>query len=126
MGAIRLVPLLGAALACASTAEPGPLDPVREGGRAALAVLVVENRTDSDLRVSFLLPVLSQGEIHVGEVPARSVRRMPPVPAGEPVVVIARSADGREFRLGPRSLPIDQSWRWVISPDAGPAPGAGV
>jgi hypothetical protein len=125
MALTRLVPLLGAALACASTAEPGPLDPVREGGRAALAVLVVDNRTGTDLRVSFLLPVLSQGEVHIGEVPARSVRRMPPVPAGEPLLVIARSSEGREFRLGPRSLPSDQAWRWVISPDAGSPPGNG-
>jgi hypothetical protein len=43
---------------------------------------------------------------------------MAPVPAGEPLVLIARTADGAELALPPRTLAIDGSWTWLIERSA--------
>jgi hypothetical protein len=114
---MRPAPCLLLLLACARPAELPPIDPVREGGRAALAVVTVESRVDFPVRVSMLLPALRQGELVFGTVPAGASYALPPVPAGEPIVLIARAPDGAELRLGPRSFAPDQSWLWLITPD---------
>lgn len=85
--------------------------------RAALATVNVENRTDLHLTIAFRYATEPGGEVVIGAVPAGEVTEMAPVPAGEPITLLARG-DGFEQRLAPRSLEIDQVWTWIIRPDS--------
>lgn len=88
-----------------------------ESRRAALARLVVDNRTQHRLDIVVRYAVGAGGEVMLGRVPAGAVREMAPMPAGEPVILLARSARF-ERRLPPRSFEIGQTWHWVIQPDS--------
>jgi hypothetical protein len=39
---------------------------------------------------------------------------MAPVPAGEPLILSARTASGAELTLPPRTFAIDGTWTWRI------------
>lgn len=80
---------------------------------AALARIVVDNRTDLRLDIAFRYAVEPGGDIGVGAVAPGARMEMAPIPAGEPILLSAR-APGFERRLAPRSFEIDEVWTWVI------------
>lgn len=97
--------------------------------RAALAQIIVENRTGEPLLVAFLATAEPGREVVVGEVAARSTAAVAPVLAGEPIILMARTASGAEHRLAARSFEAGAEWAWIISEDAAfrsPSPRAGA
>ena len=87
--------------------------------RAALARLVVDNRTGASLSIAFLYaadPGRPGGEVGVGTAPAGARTELAPVPADEPIVLISRG-EVIERRLAPLTLEIDEVWTWVIAAD---------
>ena len=122
---LRLALLVAFAMvagACSRGAEPGGGGLAGER-RAALATLLVENRTAAPLAIAFLYaaePGGPGGEIGIGTAPAGARTVMAPVPAAEPIILIARGP-GSEWRLPPRSLEIDERWTWVVEPNGSPA-----
>jgi hypothetical protein len=106
-------------LACARATERSSVrDPDPTRARAALATLVVDNRSAEPLSVLYRLAGQAGTAVAVGQVRARSVSRMAPVPAGEPLVLLARTSAGLELVLPPRSFTIDGLWTWVVPADA--------
>jgi hypothetical protein len=105
--------------ACAST-RGGPLDPPIEAARhrAALASVTVSNATNAELSIAFRAATPPMQEVTIGKVGAAARARMAPVPAGEPIILIARRADGYELVMAARSLPLDVDWTWEIPRDA--------
>jgi hypothetical protein len=104
--------------ACASApARPPPRDPDSTRARAALATLIVDNRSIERLTVVYRFAARGGAEVAVGQSPARAVMQMAPVPAGEPLVLIARTDAGRELVLPPRTFTIDGLWTWVVPAD---------
>lgn len=118
--AVRIA-LLTAALCSCSMFRPAarPSVPDEEARhRAALATVVVLNQTAHTLKISYRTATPPLQEVLLGAVPARARQSLPPVPAGEPLFLLARRDDGTELALGPRSFTIDQSWTWEIPVDA--------
>lgn len=107
---------LAAVLPACVPSEPVP---EREPGRAraALASLTVDNRSSHRLTILYRLTARS-GVVAVGEVRAGAIGEMAPVPAAEPLVLIARTPSGAELTLPPRTLPIGGNWTWTIPADA--------
>lgn len=108
--------LAGSAVACFGSRSAGRGDLPGER-RAALATLVVENRTRAPLAIAFLYAGDGRGvggEIGIGTAAAGKRTELVPVPADEPIILIARG-DGFERRLPPRTLEIDEVWTWVIT-----------
>ena len=85
--------------------------------RAALARLIVDNRTDRTLAISFRYAVGAGGSVTVGSVAPGSLREMAPVPAFEPIVLRA-TGGGFDLELPPRTFEIDEEWSWVIRSDS--------
>ncbi|MBI4544925.1 MAG: hypothetical protein HY703_07015 [Gemmatimonadetes bacterium] len=113
-----LVLLLAAALAaCASAGAGGPAGSPGEG-RAALARITVENHTEHRLSIAFRPAAPPGAEVVVGVVEPNATATVAPVPAGEPIILLARSREGGELRLAPRSFDLDAYWVWVIPADA--------
>jgi hypothetical protein len=120
----RLGPALlvaAVALACRPTVElatpaPGPAEAARH--RAALATLSVENRTAQRLTIAFR-PAGQPGAatITIGAAAPGQLVELAPVPAGEPIVLIARAEDGRTHELPARTFAIDETWTWVVRQD---------
>jgi hypothetical protein len=118
---VRAVSLIGSLslVACVHAAErQSPRDPDTTRARAALATLVVDNRSPEPLTVLYRHTGRAPTEVAVGQVRARSISQMAPVPAGEPLVLLARTAAGLELVLPPRSFTIDGLWTWVVPADA--------
>lgn len=107
--------LAGCAARAGTPGEP-PAEPARH--RAALAVVSVLNATATPLTIAFRTASPPPQEIVIGRVEAGQRARMAPVPAGEPIVMLARRADGAEIALPARSFPLDAEWTWDIQPDA--------
>ena len=105
---------------CAIGRPPGgPSVPDEEARhRAALANIVVDNQTAVALRVSYRSATPPIQEVQLATIAARTRLPLPPVPAGEPLFLLARRDDGTELALGPRSFGIDESWTWQIPVDA--------
>lgn len=80
---------------------------------AALARLVVDNRTELRLEIAFRYAVEPGGEVGVGAVAPGSRVEVAPIPAAEPIILIAR-AGTFERRLDPRSFEVDELWVWVV------------
>jgi hypothetical protein len=97
----------------ARSAELPALDPDPERARAALATLRVDNQTTHRIAV-FYRHVGRIGEVGIGNVDAGTAAAMAPVPAGEPLILVARNAAGDELLLAPRTFVIDGSWTWNI------------
>jgi hypothetical protein len=117
---MRLTVLVCVMLAACATTRGAQLDPPIEGARhrAALATIIVSNATISELTIVFRSATPPIQEVTIGKVGAVQRGRMAPVPAGEPIVLIARRADGSQLFLPAQSLPIDVEWTWEIPRDA--------
>lgn|SRR5690606_1695998 len=85
---------------------------------AALARLTVENRSGQALAIAFRPAASNGAEVVVGDVAPGANVEVAPVPAGEPIVLLARTREGAELRLPPRSFELDGAWHWVIPADA--------
>lgn len=97
---------------------PSTPDPDPERARAALATLHVDNRTTRPLEISYRIAGRSDGRVVVGRVGANATAEMAPVPAGEPLIVTARTDGGAELALPPRTFAIDGEWTWRIDRNA--------
>ncbi len=82
--------------------------------RAALTTLSVHNHTEQSLTIAFRAATPPAQEVILGSVSPGKLEKVAPIPAGEPIVLLARRADGRELVLLPRSYPIDGEWTWDI------------
>ena len=118
MTALRILCCAAALSACGG--RDVSLDPPSEvtPHRAALAILTVRNATPGDLLILFRTALPPLQEVGVGAVSANEERRMAPVPAGEPIILVARRADGAEYQLPARSFALDAAWTWEIPRDA--------
>lgn len=105
--------------ACAGTPEPRPpqREPEPARARAALATVHVDNRSAERLVIAYRLTGRTRAEVGIGRVDARATAELAPVPAGEPLILIARTAAGGELVLPPRTFEIDGDWTWLIPPD---------
>ena len=112
------------ALILLALARP-PLRAVRPRDVPALLGLGISTGVTT---IAFLAAGAPDGPVVVGDVAPLSTRALAPIPAGEPIVLVARAPDGAEYRLAPRSFEPDAAWSWVIPPDAPfrrPRPGGG-
>lgn len=109
----RLAGVLLFVSCAARSAQPPAQDPDPERARAALATLRVDNKTTERIAI-FYRHVGRMGEVGIGHVDAGEAADMAPVPAGEPLVLVARNAAGNEFVLAPRTFAIDGAWTWSI------------
>jgi hypothetical protein len=121
--AVRPLPrvlLLIGALSGACMPARAPQDPALDASRhrAALATIVVDNRTTQSLLIAFRPAIAPGGEVVVGRVPAGTQSAVAPVPAQEPILLRARRATGEELELPARSFEMDAEWVWVIPVDA--------
>ncbi|HSJ07433.1 MAG TPA: hypothetical protein VK936_12045 [Longimicrobiales bacterium] len=106
-----------AALPTGCTAGPqvapaGEPEPVR--ARAALATIVVSNGTDRRVTVSYRVAGREAPEVAVGRVPPATSTELAPVPAGELIILTARTDAGGELVLPARTFAIDDEWTWEI------------
>jgi hypothetical protein len=110
---------IGLLSACSLFGRGSPNIPDEEARhRAALAQLIVHNRTDQRLTIAFRSATPPAQEVVLGQVSAGARVRVAPVPAGEPIVLLARRADGAQLALAPRSYPLDAEWNWEIPASA--------
>lgn len=116
----RSVVLTAALLAaCAGGAvQPPDSEPDPDRARAALATIHVDNQTTARLDVLYRPAVRAGATVGIGRVDAAATAEMAPVPAGEPLILIARTAAGGELELSPRTFPIDGVWTWRIERSA--------
>jgi len=114
------LPLVLMALAGCAARAPVTTDAARRSNArpAALARLTIENRTAHALTIAFRPAASGGAEVVIGEVAAGADVEVAPIPAGEPIVLLARTQRGGVLRLPPRSFELDGSWRWVIPADA--------
>ena len=82
--------------------------------RAALSTLVVINHTAGPLTIAFRAATPPVQEVNLGTVQAGIRTAVAPIPAGEPIVLIARTSDGGEFALSAQSYPLDDVYTWEI------------
>lgn len=96
-----------------SAAQPGtPSEAARH--RAALASVSVINETALALEIAFRTAVPPIQETVIGRVEANTRAAMAPVPAGEPLIMVARRADGAEYQGKVQSFPLDGVVVWSI------------
>lgn len=108
--------LSACALQRGTTTVDSPSEAARH--RAALATVVVDNATSSALRISFRNATPPVQEITIGTAAPGVRSAMAPVPAGEPIILMARKPDGSQLVLDAQSLPLDAEWTWQIKTDA--------
>jgi hypothetical protein len=82
--------------------------------RAALASVSVINETEIALDIAFRTAVPPIQETVIGRVAANARAAMAPVPAGEPLIMVARRADGAEYQGKVQSFPLDGVVVWSI------------
>lgn len=105
--------VLGAGCAAQSALPPQP-DPDPERARAALATLHVRNETVHAIAISYRIAGRTAARVGIGTVSPGSLSEMAPVPAGEPLILIARTPEGAEHTLRARTFAIDTAWTWRI------------
>lgn len=106
-------------VACAPRGRTPPApDPDPERARAALATLYVDNQTAQQIAISYRIAGRTDGRVGIGRVPAGSTAEMAPVPAGEPLILVARTTAGAELTLPPRTFAMDSAWTWRIDRSA--------
>ena len=86
--------------------------------RAALTQLTVFNHTDQRLTISFRSATPPPQEVVLGGIAPGTREKLAPIPAGEPIIMVARKPDGSELALAPRSYPADGEWTWDIPQSA--------
>ncbi len=114
-GAFVLTFLAACAVAPATLPE-APRDAA--SSRAALATLVVDNRTPRTLTIGYDYLESGGGHVVIGRVEPAAIDTMPPVPAREPIVLFARDSAGAVLRSEPHALEIDSTFVWLIARDA--------
>lgn len=111
--------VLAGAVACGPPPVPEAVQPGDVGDRgAALAGVVVENRTGRRLAIAFRPAAAVGAEVVIGRVEPGERARMAPLPAEEPIILLAVDARGDAFTLSPRTFDIDAEWLWVIEADS--------
>lgn len=108
-----------AVVACGSTPERLPTpepDPLR--ARAALATVHVDNGTAERITVLYRITGPAAPFVAIGTAAPGARARLAPVPAREPITLIARTDAGAELVLPARTFEIDGEWTWQIPPDA--------
>lgn len=118
---ILLILTAAVAAACGGASTEAPAAPAPTPGNvraAALARMTIENRTDRRVRIAYRLAGGAASSVTVGTVEPQSELRVAPVPAGEPLLIFAIDEQGARLSLPPRTLEIDEEWRWVIPLDA--------
>lgn len=117
---VLILPLAASLLlGCGVRNGAGPAeasDPARSG--AALARVVVRNETAQPLVIAFRPAASPGGEVIVGRVGAREQVLLAPVPADEPIILLARTPERRQLQLPPRTFQIRDRWEWRIPADA--------
>jgi hypothetical protein len=111
--------LLAPLAACTSPRAAVPSrdpDPLR--ARAALATVHVDNRTAERVTILYRHAIRTGAAVAIGDVAPSSRAELAPVPAGEPLVLVARTTAGAELTLPARSFDIDSHWTWLIPADA--------
>ena len=104
---------------CSHAPERAPQrEPEPARARAALATVNVINRSAERLVIAYRLTGRGSSEVGIGHVDARAAAELAPVPAGEPIILIARTAAGLQLVLPARTLAIDGTWTWTIPEDA--------
>lgn len=111
-------PLLVLLVACASAGAVADDDPQPTRSRAALATMSVDNRTMESLGIYYRLTAPPATEVRVGLVGAGALAEMAPVPAGEALILVARTPAGAELLLPPRTFELASHWVWRIPADA--------
>ncbi|MBR9988305.1 MAG: hypothetical protein KFH98_01055 [Gemmatimonadetes bacterium] len=118
MGGTALTACVAALVACSgcyrSSAAPPEPDPDPQRARAALATLHVDNQTPYALTVSYRIAGHSGGQVDIGRIAAVTRAEMAPVPAGEPLILVARTTAGGELTLPPRTFAMDGTWTWRL------------
>lgn len=110
-----ILPTAALLAACAGGAvQPPDTDPDPERARAALATLYVDNQTATRLAIRYRPAVHGGATVGIGDVDAAATAEMAPVPAGEPLILIAETPAGAELELPPRTFAIDGVWTWRI------------
>lgn len=110
---------LASATACAvspATLPEAPRDAA--SSRAALATLIVDNRSQRRLTVGYDYLESGGGHVVIGRVEPETIDTMPPMPAREPIVLFARDEAGALLQDAPRAIDIDSTFTWVIARDA--------
>lgn len=106
--------------ACALRRPPveaeAPADAARHA--AALATVTVVNETSLMLEIAFRTAVPPVQEIVIGRTAPGSRVAMAPVPAGEPIILVARRNDGAEYQARIQSFPMDGAVVWNIPKNA--------
>jgi hypothetical protein len=123
-----LLPLLLGAACAAPPERPLPRDPEPARARAALATLHVVNATAERLSIGYRIAARGPAEVGIGQVLPRDSATMAPVPAAEPIVLVARTAAGLLLSMPARTMGLDGEWTWRIPADAHftPPPRAGL
>lgn len=111
--------LLVAMVACRAAPASLPEAP-RDAAtsRAALATLIVDNRTDRRLAVGYDYLESGGGRVLLEHLPAATRDTLAAVPAREPIILFARDDAGAMLRNGPLALEIDSTFVWAIPADA--------
>lgn len=117
VGLLVAITVVGCSRPAPRTTSPAP-PPESERSGAALARVVVTNETSHTLAIAFRPATPPGGEVVVGRVGPGERTALAPVPAGEPIVLIARTPDRRELELSARTFPVDADWDWRIPADA--------
>ena len=116
---MRILPVLALAAGCtlaSSRAPDAPRDIVTS--RAALATLVVDNRTTHILDIGYYYIESGGGSVIVGTIASETRDTLAHVPAREPIILFARNGAGRELRDITRALELDSVFLWRIPEDA--------
>lgn len=106
--ALFLVALTGCSVAPARSPATAGIDQ-----RPPLARVVVVNRTDRTLAISYHHAGRASAPVALGRVRPGTTAEVAPVPAEEALVFEAR-AEGVQRRLDPVILGTDQVWTWTI------------
>jgi hypothetical protein len=104
--------------ACGTRTDPPPAEPEPARARAALATVHIDNRSPHRVAIFYRIAARGDAEVGIGQVAAHGFATLAPVPAGEPLRLIARIPSGAELLLPARAFVINGEWTWVIPVDA--------
>jgi hypothetical protein len=112
---LRLLPLAFlAACGVFQQSSPPGLPSEVAANRAALSTVIVHNNTPDTLGIFYRGTGPEDREIRIGRAIPHQTVRMAPVPAGEPILLLARRSDRAELVLPLRSYVLNAEWLWDI------------